>query len=118
MRYLLWCVLITGFVLNADVAAQPELDTTFNSTGKAVFNIGARAGAWDTVVQPDNKIIMVSGCYSHNWGYFPFCVVRLNENGSLDTTFGNFGAPENYGPPGTVFTSFIAPLIRMGRHTE
>jgi uncharacterized delta-60 repeat protein len=115
MRNLFWCLLIIGFVLNADVSAQPELDTTFNSTGKAVFYIGARASAWKTVVQPDNKIIMVSGCYSQTWAYFPLCTIRLNENGSLDTTFGNFGPPENYGPPGTVLTRFYNTFNEDGQ---
>ncbi|MBC7910881.1 MAG: hypothetical protein H7Y30_10305, partial [Pyrinomonadaceae bacterium] len=104
MKNLFWCLLIIGFVLNADAVAQPELDTTFNSTGKAVFNI--YNGAWKTLVQPDNKIVMVSGGYTQANGYFAFCTIRLNENGSLDTTFGNFGPPDNYGPPGSVFTRF------------
>lgn len=87
MRNLFWCLLIIVFGLNANVLAQSQLDTTFNSTGKVVLN-GALAGARDIIIQPDNKIVMVSECSTINGG-FPFCTVRLNENGSPDTTFGN-----------------------------
>jgi uncharacterized delta-60 repeat protein len=87
MRNLFWCLLIIGVVPSANVLAQAQLDTTFNSTGKVVLN-GALAGARDVVVQPDNKIVMVSECSTINGG-FAFCAVRLNENGSPDATFGN-----------------------------
>lgn len=86
MRNLLWCLLIIVLGLNADVFAQPELDTTFNSTGKVVLS-DTLASADDLAVLPNNKIVMVSGCTTTN-GSFPFCTVRLNENGSPDTTFG------------------------------
>ncbi len=102
MRNLLWCLLLIGFVLNADVSAQSELDTTFASTGKAVLS-GALAGARDVVVQPDNKIVMISNCSTMS-GSFAFCAVRLNENGSYDTNFGGGPLP----PPGYLLDSMGA----------
>ncbi|MBV9211221.1 MAG: hypothetical protein JOZ52_11355, partial [Acidobacteria bacterium] len=84
------------FALTVRVPAQAELDTSFGSTGKVVVN-GALAGARDVVVQPDNKIVMVSSCSTIN-GSYAFCAARLNENGSLDSTFtgGGFMPPSGY----------------------
>jgi uncharacterized delta-60 repeat protein len=101
-------------VLNTNALAQPELDITFNSTGKVVLNLLERAGAYDVAVQPDNKIIMVSGCSKSGVGNVPICVVRLNEDGSLDTTFGA-GAPGNLGEPGSVLTKFNVGGDETGR---
>ncbi|HEV7643283.1 MAG TPA: hypothetical protein VGO50_05005 [Pyrinomonadaceae bacterium] len=92
MKSLLTSFLTIGFVLTSGVLAQPELDTAFNSTGKVIVN-SDMAYTEDMVVQPDNKVVMVAGqCFSSGSpANRPFCLVRLNENGSLDTTFGNNG---------------------------
>ena len=103
MRNLLLCLLVIVFVPNADVLAQPELDTTFNSTGKVVVS-SAFAGAKDVVIQPDNKIVMVSACTTINM-YYAFCAVRLNENGSPDSTFSG-GSP--FPPSGFVIDTMGA----------
>lgn len=102
MRSLFWGVLFIGFVLNTDVSAQPELDTTFGSGGKTVITFGALAWAQDMVVQPDNKIIMVSSCNHIQLSRVPFCAIRVNENGTFDNTF-HSNSPT--GSPG-VFTFF------------
>ncbi|MBV9958303.1 MAG: VCBS repeat-containing protein [Acidobacteria bacterium] len=89
MRNLFWCLLLICFALSTDALAQAELDTTFAGTGKAV--LGPQGTPSDMVIQPDNKIVMVLGCNTLNpGGYFPFCAVRINENGSYDTSFGSF----------------------------
>ena len=67
------------------VAAQPELDATFNSTGKLVVP-GFSAYVQDIAVQPDNKIVFVTKCSTIN-GPYNVCLGRRNENGSTDTTF-------------------------------
>lgn len=89
MRNFFWCLLIIGFFLNADVLAQPELDTTFGSGGTSVINFGALAGAQDIAVQSDNKIIMVSSCNHIQLSRVPFCAIRVNENGTFDSSFRN-----------------------------
>jgi uncharacterized delta-60 repeat protein len=38
-------------------------------------------------IQPDNKIILVSSCGTLEIAHVPFCLVRVNEDGSPDTTF-------------------------------
>ena len=101
MGNLFWCILIIGFFLNAGVSAQPELDTTFGSGGKTVITFGGLAWTQDMVVQPDNKIIMVSSCNHIQLSRVPFCAIRVNENGTFDNTFHS----NNPGPPG-VFTMF------------
>lgn len=62
--------------------SQPELDTTFNFTGKQFTTGGFGYGM---LVQADNKVV-VFGRSSDDAGSFG--LVRYNENGSLDETFG------------------------------
>lgn len=67
--------------------AQPELDISFNGTGKVMTDVGAGSDtAYEVLVQPDHKIIAVG---SANTTYF--VLARYNPNGSLDTTFGDNG---------------------------
>ncbi|HQU82847.1 MAG TPA: carboxypeptidase regulatory-like domain-containing protein, partial [Pyrinomonadaceae bacterium] len=44
-------------------------------------------GTADLVTQPDGKIVLIGSCFSINFGNFPFCLLRLNQNGGFDTTF-------------------------------
>lgn len=72
---------------------------TFAQTGAndLNFNIGAGANGvvYGSVVQPDNKIIVVGDFTSYN-GVYVERIVRLNPNGSLDLSFepntANYGA--------------------------
>lgn len=66
--------------------SQPELDTSFNSTGIQITNVSPGSDVPDTIlVQPDNKII-VAGI-----GSLGVQLVRYNHNGSLDASFGTGG---------------------------
>ena len=87
MRNLFWCLLIIGFVLSSGVPAQTALDPTFGSGGSKVISFNGRAYAHDMAIQPDNKIILVSSCGTLEIAHVPFCLVRVNEDGSSDTTF-------------------------------
>ena len=69
--------------LNAD----GTLDTTFNPGGA-----GANAEVRALVLQPDGKIIVGGNFSDYNGGAAPDRVLRLNANGSLDTTFNSGGA--------------------------
>lgn len=102
MRNLFWCLIIIGFILNARVLAQPELDTTFGSGGTSSIIYGALAWTQGIAIQPDNKVIMVSSCNHIQLSRVPFCAVRVNENGTFDNTFRNNNPT---GSPG-VFTIF------------
>jgi hypothetical protein len=87
MKNLLRCFLVIGFVLNGGVFAQPELDTSFSGDGRTSVIFGALATTQDMAIQPDNKIILVSPCNHINYNRIPFCAVRVNEDGSFDSTF-------------------------------
>ena len=108
----IWGLLVISLILTSGVFAQPELDTSFNSTGKTLITIAGYSAAWNMAVQPDNKIIIVSGCTNA-----PFCSVRLNQDGSTDTTFGGMGQPENLGLPGSVLTRFGPSQAQRGQAT-
>lgn len=87
-----WFFLIAAVFLNLNVSAQPEMDTTFSSDGKVVVQSFSISSADGLAIQPDNKVIMGGGCSHVSFGYIPICLVRLNENGSMDTAFGTVGA--------------------------
>jgi uncharacterized delta-60 repeat protein len=94
MKLKLSCLfLFIAIFFKINVSAQPEMDATFNATGKKLLQFASLSTAEDVAVQPDNKIVMVGGCNHISFGFFPICLVRLNEDGSYDNTFGsnNFG---------------------------
>jgi uncharacterized delta-60 repeat protein len=75
------------------------LDTTFNSTGIVSINpsptmvgfYGSGSGvAQSVVVQADGKILL-GGTSRDNYGNSHFSLVRLNVNGTLDTSFDSDG---------------------------
>jgi uncharacterized delta-60 repeat protein len=76
-----------GKMASASVFAAGDLDTSFGNGGKVTTPIGATIDFLDALaVQPDGKIIAVGG--SFNGLDYDFAVVRYNENGTLDTSFG------------------------------
>ncbi len=61
-------------------------DSTFNGTGKVVVNPDGGGGAgYDVLLLPDHKILVCGIA----WG--KIFVMRINPNGSIDSTFGNNG---------------------------
>lgn len=67
-----------------------SIDTTFGNNGIATANAGGDdEGAFSVVLQPDGKI--VTGGYSNASGNYDFVVIRFNNNGSVDTSFGTDG---------------------------
>ncbi|MGA1288666.1 MAG: hypothetical protein ACO3ZK_14295, partial [Rubrivivax sp.] len=64
--------------LNAD----GSLDTSLGGTGQVFLDLGD--AAYDVVVQPDGKMVVVGG--NNDW-----VVARLNADGTLDSTFGTAG---------------------------
>lgn len=67
-----------------------SLDTTFDGDGKAVVPIASTAEQREHVaVQSDGKIVIVAS--ASNGTDSDFLLVRLNSNGSLDTTFSGDG---------------------------
>lgn len=85
----------TGTATNIKVGvsrhnADGTLDTTFATGGKMDFSSGwVKSFILDIKLQQDGKIVM--GGYRWNNSTGDFIMVRLNPNGSFDTTFGTNG---------------------------
>ncbi|MEZ5012725.1 MAG: T9SS type A sorting domain-containing protein [Chitinophagales bacterium] len=64
-----------------------SLDATFDGDGKLLTDAGLLVGqAYAMVLQPDNKIVV--GGYGYYGFIADFAVVRYNQDGTLDPTFG------------------------------
>ncbi|MFO1200867.1 MAG: tandem-95 repeat protein [Burkholderiaceae bacterium] len=71
--------------------ANGALDLSFGVAGKVVMPVGSSIDyAYDVVVQPDGKIVLAGNSLNGANGY-DFSVIRLAENGALDTNFGAGG---------------------------
>ncbi|MCB9377898.1 MAG: hypothetical protein H6511_03950 [Holophagales bacterium] len=64
-------------------------DVTFGTDGKLILPVDGAAELRDLLVQPDDKIVAVG---KRDFGDDQTLVVRLDTDGSLDTTFGTLGA--------------------------
>ncbi len=71
--------------------ADGSLDSTFDTDGKVVTDIGEQSqNGQAVVVQPDGKII-ISGTTTNDLTGRDFALVRYNPDGSLDSTFDGDG---------------------------
>ncbi|MEO6334658.1 MAG: carboxypeptidase regulatory-like domain-containing protein [Pyrinomonadaceae bacterium] len=77
--------------LTFSASAQPELDLTFNQTGKRTTSLWGPSAGTCAIVQPDNKII-VGGVAGNGGTNFVF--VRYTADGAIDNTFGAAGFVE------------------------
>ena len=64
-----------------------SLDLTFGQNGKVITNLGWNDVALSVAVQADGKII-VAGLTQDDMGDMDFAVLRYQENGMLDSSFG------------------------------
>jgi uncharacterized delta-60 repeat protein len=85
--------------------AQPELDISFNGTGRVTTDLSANHDiVYGILVQPDNKVVAV-GRFSANGGRGLYALARYNTDGSLDPSFG---------VGGTVITDFDTTSATQG----
>jgi uncharacterized delta-60 repeat protein len=100
--------------LNAD----GSLDTTFGSNGQTVVGVGMNDMVYGTAVQPNGQIVVVgtavyktvsegTGSGQTSASYTEAVAIRLNADGSLDTSFGGLAA-SSQSSPGTVV---LAPTV-------
>ena len=93
-------ILIAGAKLNSGtslnefavvrVTSAGAIDTTFDSDGLVTIDVGAGADFGRTIaVQSDGKVLV--GGYASNGTNDDFALVRLNADGTLDTSFGGTG---------------------------
>jgi uncharacterized delta-60 repeat protein len=92
----------------ARINANGTLDTTFNGTGKQTVDFGFDDQATGVVIQPDGKIVVVG---FDDGGAADFAVVRLNPDGSLDTTFNATASPTGFNGNGRLSFTFGAPTF-------
>ncbi len=69
-----------------------SIDTTFNNVGS-----GFNDFIWNIKIQKNNKILIGGGFSTYNGVDVPDHIIRLNEDGSVDTTFNNGGFGANNG---------------------
>ncbi len=68
-----------------------NLDTTFGTNGKVVSDLGQDYSVINNaIVQQDGKILVSCGTATFG-NYYEYSLIRYNNNGSLDTSFGNNG---------------------------
>jgi uncharacterized delta-60 repeat protein len=70
-------------------AAPGDLDTTFAGTGKVRLGFGGGKDEAKSAAQVDGKLV-VAGNFSNGQNTF-LIIIRYNNDGSFDTTFGNGG---------------------------
>jgi uncharacterized delta-60 repeat protein len=72
--------------------ANGSVDKTFGENGIVRTQIGSYSRAKSIAVQADGKIIVGGFAYVNNNAYrLSFAIVRYNENGSIDSSFGTNG---------------------------
>jgi uncharacterized delta-60 repeat protein/uncharacterized repeat protein (TIGR01451 family) len=90
-------IVLSGFATNgserqwafARFNADGSLDPTFDQDGKVVLDLGSTSEAFKVALQSDNKIVAVGDSRPQN--SLDFTIVRLNQDGTLDNSFGNNG---------------------------
>jgi len=85
---------LSSFICAARFTTAGALDTSFGAagTGWLTINPGSLSSrATAIALQPDGKILLAGGCTYPSTSE-DFCVVRLNSNGTLDTTFNSTGS--------------------------
>lgn len=73
----------------ARLNASGGLDTTFNTTGKAMVDFGGDAYLYGMAIQPDGKILLVGHTFVNSKN--ELALARFNTDGTLDNTFGTGG---------------------------
>src|ERR1039458_10293208 len=87
-------LIVTGYTNGAFAAARftesGVLDSTFGTNGKSIVAIGVNDIPYGCTLQPDGKLIIV-GTSTLDYSDYNFAAIRLNSNGTLDSTFGTNG---------------------------
>jgi uncharacterized delta-60 repeat protein len=104
-------LIIVTLSLLISVYAQPELDISFNGTGLVTSTFGQGTGYMAAaVVQPDNKIVGIGRWLSQTF-IIHVALIRYNEDGTVDTSFGSQGRV--FQPIGVATSGAIQPDGRI-----
>ena len=90
-------ILVVGYANNGSdndfavirLNSNGSLDNTFDSDGKATYDLGGTDNGNSVAIQSDGKIVVAG--YSNVNGTYDFAVIRLNSDGSYDTGFDTDG---------------------------
>lgn len=83
-----------------------SVDNTFNGTGYHVIGLSYTDTAYSVAVQPDGKIVLIGTADSD------FGIVRLNADGSLDSSFDGDGKVLTQVGPGNLSDKAYAGLLQ------
>ena len=72
-------------------AAPGDLDLGFNGSGYVVTNVGTVDQAYDVAVDSNDRVVVAGFAYSNGSASREFGLVRYNDDGSLDDSFGAGG---------------------------
>ncbi|MEM7345705.1 MAG: hypothetical protein AAF485_15790 [Chloroflexota bacterium] len=93
-------IVIVGSPINSDASLliiryskNGILDTSFNGSGVVTASITQTLRYEAVAIQPDKKIIVAKSIIQND---ADLAILRLNENGTFDTTFGNTGVVTTY----------------------
>lgn len=69
-----------------------QLDDSFGLNGRVAVELGVRNGGHATLVQPDGKIVIAGSASGPQGGPMNFALLRLGNDGSLDSSFNGEGS--------------------------
>ncbi|MFM7054619.1 MAG: hypothetical protein ACKOX7_07750 [Bacteroidota bacterium] len=91
-RNLLALLLVLNFQAFSQSVQTIVPDSSFSGDGILLLNFYNNIDrGYGVAIQPDQKIVMVGLSQRPATGYFELCFVRLNTDGTLDTTFSSDG---------------------------
>lgn len=88
------------------------LENAFGTNGKAMIDLGGDETINDIAIQSDGKIV-ACGLKTQSGQVSKFILMRLNQNGSLDNTFGAQGVVEFSQLNGTSTTAAVYRNVRI-----
>jgi uncharacterized delta-60 repeat protein len=107
----------SGFAIHR-YNANGTLDASFGTGGVVITPVGAVAIATSVAIQADGKIVLAGYSQSAGQSYWDFAVVRLQPDGSLDTSFGGTGKVitsfGNSAQAGRVFLQPDGKIVAVG----
>ena len=79
-----------SFLILARYTAAGQLDPEFNQTGIITMTVNGRSAAANVEIQSDGKIVVAGVTVPEN-GIYQLLLLRFNDDGTLDQSFGNGG---------------------------
>lgn len=88
-------ILVGGFAYDSSTSrfavvrlnTNGSFDSSFDGDGKALVQVGVRGGAYSMMLQPNGKIVMAGPARLCDTCHGGFGILRLNSNGSVDSSF-------------------------------